>query len=75
MDLGRESKVIEVVTLDDLAKIAQRVGCMILHQPHGSTHHYFVQDGEITYRYQFVEDGKKPAMTRLQPSLETKTHD
>jgi signal peptidase I len=75
MDLGSESKVIEVVTLDDLAKIAQRVGCMILHQPHGSTQHYVVQDGEITYRYQFIEDGKNPAMTRLQPSLGVKNYD
>ena len=75
VDLGPQSKIIDVVSLDDLAKIAQRVGCMILYQTHGSTHHYFVQDGEISYRYQVVEQSRKPAITGLQPSFWTQSHD
>jgi hypothetical protein len=51
-DWAASGRVIEVATMDDLAKIAERDGRMILHQENGSSHHYFIQDNDLTYRYQ-----------------------
>lgn len=53
--LDRDSRVIEVSTIDDLAKIAERDGRMILHYVQGSLHHYFVQSDHVSYRYQYPE--------------------
>ena len=51
-DLAANGRVIEVATMDDLVKIAERDGRMILHQENGSSHYYFIQDNDLTYRYQ-----------------------
>lgn len=51
-DLAASGRVIEVASIDDLVKIAERDGRMILHQADGSSHHYFIQDNNLTYRYQ-----------------------
>jgi hypothetical protein len=53
--LDRDSRVIEVSTIDDLAKIAERDGRMILHYARGSRRHYFVQSDHVSYRYQYPE--------------------
>lgn len=51
-DLGDEVRLIEVASIDDLVKVAEREGRMVLHQESGSIHQYFVQDVDVTYRYQ-----------------------
>ena len=53
--LDRDSRVIEVSTIEDLAKIAERDGRMILHYARGSRRHYFVQSDQVSYRYQYPE--------------------
>ncbi len=47
---------IDVMTMDDLAKLAERNNSLILHQARGQVHHYFVQGDRITYRYK-INDG------------------
>ena len=54
--LAQGSRVIEVSTIDDLAKIAERDGRMILHCAKGSAHYYFVQSDDVAYRYQFTQE-------------------
>jgi signal peptidase I len=51
-DLGEIVRLIEVQSIDDLVRVAEREGRMVLHQESGSIHQYFVQDAEVTYRYQ-----------------------
>jgi signal peptidase I len=67
------SQAVEVTSLDDLAKIAERNGRMILQQVHGSAHHFFVQDERTTYHYALVDESKKvkrPAqMMKVRPLL------
>jgi signal peptidase I len=52
-DRGFESisSVIEVTSIDDLAKLAERQNAMILHMIRDSLHYYFVQSDGATYRY------------------------
>lgn len=52
------SAVIDVDTLDDLARLAERHGVMILHMKRNFLNFYFVQSHGITYRY-VVSSGKK----------------
>jgi hypothetical protein len=57
LDLGQQ--MIRVATIDDLARIAERDGRMILHQQDGLTERYLVLDRTITYYYQpAVNQGK-----------------
>jgi signal peptidase I len=42
---------IDVATIDDLAKLAEQHGLMIMHAQHGAEHSYFVYDGKLSYRY------------------------
>jgi signal peptidase I len=51
-DLGEIVRLIEVQSIDDLVRVAEREGRMVLHQESGSIHQYFVQDADVTYRYQ-----------------------
>jgi len=51
------SPMIDVATIDDLAKIAERQNTMILHMARDFLHFYFVQNNGTTYRY-VVSDGK-----------------
>jgi len=48
---GREEHVKDVVTMDDLARMAEKDGRPILHAVKGQNHVYFVQDAGIVYRY------------------------
>ena len=50
--LGTDGQTIQVATIDDLVKLAERQGQMILHQVRDGTHDYFVQDSGVTYHYQ-----------------------
>lgn len=47
----REEQVKDVGRMDDLAKLADKDGRLILHAVKGRNHVYFVQDAEIVYRY------------------------
>jgi hypothetical protein len=58
--------IIDVLTIEDLAKLAERQNTVILHQSRALTRNYvnsyFVQSGGTTYRYVMVEpDGKMNA--------------
>jgi hypothetical protein len=54
---GRDDQVKDVATMDDLAKLADRDGRLILHAVKGRNHVYFVQDAEIVYRYTASQAG------------------
>jgi hypothetical protein len=45
------SHTIDVTSIDDLAKLAERYNVMILHDMDGDMHAYYVQGDGITYRY------------------------
>jgi hypothetical protein len=45
------SPVIDVTTIGDLTRLAERHGTMILHMEFNALHYYLVQDNETTYRY------------------------
>jgi signal peptidase I len=49
--LGASGATVDVSTIDDLAKLAEQHGSMILYAERGADHHYFVYDGKIAYRY------------------------
>ena len=49
--LGPISPVVEVSSINDLAKFAERQNTMILHVADGPYHKYFVQNNKVTYRY------------------------
>ena len=49
--IDASSNSIDVTSIDDLAKLAERYNVMILHHAHGNTHAYYVQGEGNTYRY------------------------
>lgn len=51
-EAARDGRVIDVESIDDLAKLAERAGVLVLHESKDTTHQYFVQDGQTAYRYQ-----------------------
>lgn len=50
-NLDLSDALIDVIALDDLAKLAEKHDAMILHVREGSLDSYFVQGDRITYRY------------------------
>jgi signal peptidase I len=52
------STIIDVTEMDDLAKLAERHGTMILHMQRNFLHYYFVQSSGTTYRY-VITTGKQ----------------
>ncbi len=50
-DLNASIRLIDVATIEDLVRVAEREGRMILHQRSGRSHDYFVQEVDVTYRY------------------------
>lgn len=46
-----DQRIVDLLCPDDLAKIAEREGRMILHSNGSDVHHYLVSDGELVYRY------------------------
>jgi len=61
MPLEVTSPVIEVVSMDALAKLAERHTSVILHQERDSIHQYFIQGDRITYRFLLDESGRDPS--------------
>lgn len=57
-NLPPTASVIDVATMDDLARLAERHGVAILHMTRNFLHYYFVQSSGVTYRY-IVSAGKK----------------
>jgi signal peptidase I len=51
------SPAIDVVSMDDLAKLAGRYSGVILHEARGQIHYYFVQGDRIIYRFMLNDDG------------------
>ncbi|MDO9130312.1 MAG: EAL domain-containing protein, partial [Anaerolineales bacterium] len=49
-------RMIDIATIDDLAKLAERNNSMIFHNLQGSTHYYFVNNEGITYRCAVSEE-------------------
>ena len=60
---------IDVITMDDLAKLAERHSGVILHEAHGLVHYYFVQGDRIIYRY-MLNDGAGGSQEISQIQLE-----
>jgi len=54
-DLLHNHRRVTVASVDDLAKIAERTGRMILHQSGGDGHIYIVQDNDIAYCYRIAD--------------------
>lgn len=57
-NLAPASSIVDVTTMDNLAKLAERHGAMILHMSRNFLHYYLVQASGITYRY-VITVGKK----------------
>jgi len=49
---ARGAKTVQLTAIEDLAKIADRLGSVIHHERHNDTHVYSVLYGDISYRYQ-----------------------
>ena len=59
-DLG--AAIVDVSTIDDLAKLAEQYGSMILHAQRGDEHYYFVYHGNLAYRYRIADpEDRMPA--------------
>jgi signal peptidase I len=56
--LPQSSSIVDVASMDDLGRLAERHGTMILHMTRNFLQYYFVQSGSITYRY-VISTGRK----------------
>ncbi len=54
-------QIVEVTSFQDLSKMAERYGAMILHERHGEFHRYYVQDEQTTYQY-FLDASKEKSL-------------
>lgn len=50
-DLLAGRRLVQVAKIDDLARIAERGGRMILHEAAGDEHRYFIQEEDVVYHY------------------------
>jgi Family of unknown function (DUF5305) len=64
---GAGSPLVDVATIDDLVKLAEQHGVMIMHGRNGAEQRYFVYDGTLTYRYRVAGLGAPPAS--LEPGV------
>jgi signal peptidase I len=62
--LELSSPAIDVVTMDDLAKLAERNSGVILHEARGLIHSYFVQGDRIVYRFKLNDEGESISDTQ-----------
>jgi len=49
-------EIVEVASFEDLAKMSERSGRMILHAQDGGAHHFYFPDGDVTYHLR-LSDG------------------
>src|SRR5207244_1396425 len=47
-----DTRLVEIATIDDLAKLAERDDRVMLYEQRGPIYHYFVQEAGVTYHYQ-----------------------
>ena len=63
------TRVIDVASLEDLGRIAARIGGVVLQEARPGYHAFFVHDMDITYRYEAVQSAdapsEKPAPRRI----------
>jgi signal peptidase I len=57
LPLDTATPIIDVISMDDLARIAERDNTLILHTTSGHLHSYYLQVGWTTYRYTVDEAG------------------
>jgi hypothetical protein len=69
-DIQPASTLIDVTTIDELAKLAERHNTVILHMTLNFLHCYLVQGNGITYRF-VLSDGKRSAPVIASPRRET----
>jgi hypothetical protein len=50
-NLDNNARVVQVASIEDLVKLADRKEQMILHEVRGTVHHYYVEQGEVTYHF------------------------
>jgi len=50
-NLATNGQVVSVASFDDLAKLADRYGAIILSETNGTSNKYCVQDGDVIYEY------------------------
>jgi signal peptidase len=50
-DLDNSSRVVQVASIEDLTRLADHEGQMILHEVRGTVHHYYLDHGELTYHF------------------------
>ena len=57
--VGDGAVTIDVTTIDDLARLAEQHGLMIMYTQGSVEHSYFVYDGKLSYRYRITttDDG------------------
>lgn len=64
-----KTRVIDVASLEDLGRIAARIGGVVLQEARPGYHAFFVHDMDITYRYEAVKPAQaateKPAPRRI----------
>ncbi len=71
-DLVPTSSTIDVTTMENLAKLAERHGTMILHMSRNFLHYYLVQASGITYRHVISSGRKGNAETESVGNVEIK---
>ncbi|MCC7088865.1 MAG: signal peptidase I [Dehalococcoidia bacterium] len=60
-------RVVDVTSLEDLGRIAEQSGAVVLQEARPGFHAYFVHDGELTYRFQAMGmPDIPPAQSRTQ---------
>jgi hypothetical protein len=62
MTAHARGRLVEVATMDGLARLAERYDRMILHEDNRGTHRYFVEEAGVAYYYQPAspETGAEP---------------
>ena len=63
------STIIDVTSMDDLAKLAERQGTTILHMTRNFLHYYLVQNNGITYRYVMSTGEKRESPKAAQNTM------
>jgi signal peptidase I len=57
--ISPNGQAVPVESFQDLAKLSERYGAMILYETNGKDHKYWVQDGDVMYEYTIAaSDGK-----------------
>lgn len=73
--LADSPTVIDVASMDDLARLAERQGTLILHMSRNSTHSYIVQVNGASYRYIVGwDDIQGPAVPARRPEATERVH-